>query len=872
MRIFYQVLALWRALFRNARVDADLADEMRFHVERETDANIARGMSPGAARRAARLTFGSVDATQETSRDERPGAGARQLLQDLRFGLRLLRKSPVFGITAVAIIALGIFAATAIFSIVYGVMLRPLPFPAPERLVSIWLLRHGDHNYPTAADAMDVRQLRSVFADVAFFEDTNLNLVGDGDPQRLEAAFVSPNLFSVLGVAPALGRAFAPNEDQAGRDHVVLLSDALWRGRFAADPSVVGRPVRLNGSTYMVVGVMPASFQYPSSTYQAWVPLVLQPGELTREENDNYRVIARLAPGATLEQARREAAALAKRLALTIREYPSLSVDSMLDDAVSDVRPALVLLLGAVSFLLLIACVNLSNLFAARASTRSGEFAVRLALGASRRRLIAQAIAEATPVLALGAVLGVVMALWTVQLFVSASPAEIPRLESISVSGPVVAFSLVLLVLTGLAASIAPAALAWKSDFTMVTKEGGRTSTSGRGRGAVRRIGVAAQMAFALPLLVGASLLVRSAVNVAHVDPGFRSERVTTLGFEVSRVNHRSDREVADYYRQLLRSVTAVPGVISAGLTNRIPLVGQQTNPVTFDHAGGKTDELTNVDTRTVTPDYFATLGIRLIAGRVFTDRDDGDAPTVTIVDERAAREMWPGESAIGKRLREPPWKGRGWTTVIGVVAHVHTFGLDVDPLPQVYWSYRQWVQDHMILAVRTAGGSGVPVTSVITAIRAVDPEQSVYNLRTMTQIVDQSLAQRRLTTYLMVGFGGLALLLAAVGIYGVIAYGVTQRLREFAIRIALGATPAAVAELVISEGARTAIIGSAVGLALAVGAAGMMSSLVYGIAARDLVSLLGASALLISVAIIASYLPARRAARVDPGVTLRAE
>src|SRR2546423_1765788 len=670
MRIIHQIVAIWRALFWSARVDADLADEMQFHVERETEANIARGMSPEAARRKARLTFGSIDATQEQSRDDRPGASIRQMLRDLRFGVRLLRKSPVFGITAVLIVALGIGAATAIFSVVYGVMLRPLPFPDPERLVSIWLTRHGAHNFPAAADAIDLRQLRGVFEDVALFENANLNLVGDGEPQRLQGARVSPNLFTVLGVPAARGRTFAVDEATAGRERVVVLSDALWRGRFNADPNVVGQQIHLNGTLHTIIGVMPPSFQYPSVNYQAWVPLVLAPGELTRAVTENYRVVGRLDARATLDQARREAAALAKRLANTYGGNSAgagMTVDSILDDAVRDVRPVLTLLQGAVSFLLLIACVNLSTLFGTRATARSGEFAVRLALGASRARLIAQSVAEATPILLLGGAFGVALATWAVRAFVAAAPAGLPRVENISLSAPVIAFSLTLLVLTGLAASIAPAVQAWRSDFSRITKDGGRSTTSGRGRSIARRVGVAAQIAFALPLLVGASLLLESAINVARVDPGFRPEWVTTLEFEVSRIEHPSDQEVADYYARLIDAVRAVPGVVNASLTNRIPLSGGQTNPVTFEHATGTRDELTNVDTRTVTRDYFATLGIRLVAGRGFTERDDANAPAVAIVDERVARTIWPGETAIGKRFRDPPWRGRRWTTVIGV-------------------------------------------------------------------------------------------------------------------------------------------------------------------------------------------------------------
>jgi putative ABC transport system permease protein len=875
MRIVHQIVALWRALFRSARIDADLADEMRFHVERETEANIASGMSAEAARRAARLTFGSVDAAQEWSRDDRPGAGIRQIVQDIRFGARLLVRSPVFGITGIAIVALGIGAATAIFSVVYGVMLRPLPFREPERLVSIWLQRNSARNYPAAADAVELRQLRGVFEDVALFENTNLNLVGDGEPQRLQGASVSPNLFSVLGVSAALGRTLALDEDQAGRDRVVLLSHALWQSRFGGDLGVVGRQIHLNGSPHTIVGVMPPEFQYPSSAHQAWVPLVLEPRELTREVTDNYRVVGRLDPRTTLDQARRETAALAERMARTYRgnEGAGMIVDSMLDDAVRDVRPTLTLLLGAVSFLLLIACANLSNLFAARATARRGEFAVRLALGASRMRLLAQTVAEASPVLLLGGLSGVVVAGLVVRVFVANVPAGLPRVESIALSTPVIAFSLALLVLTGLAASIMPASRAWTSDFTMITKDGGRSATPGRGHSAARRLAVAAQIAFALPLLVGASLLIRSAINVAQVDVGFRPERVMTFNFEVSRSNHPSDERVADYYARLVEAVLAVPGVANASLVNRIPLSGGQTNPVHFENAAGTTDGLTNVDTRTVTPEYFATLGIRLIAGRAFTEHDNANAPPVAIVDERVARTIWPGEEAVGKRFREPAWRGGQWVDVIGVVAHVRTAGLEVDPLPQVYWSYRQWTQDRMVLAVRTELESEALFAPVIDAIRSVDAEQSVFDVRTMTRIIDRSLARRRLTTMLMVGFGGIALLLAAVGIYGVVAYGVTQRMREFGIRIALGSTHREVTRLVVWQGTSMAIAGSAVGLVLAIAAAGIMRSLVYEIAPRDVASsILGATALLILVAGVASYAPARRAATVDPGASLRSQ
>lgn len=873
MRIVHRVVALWRALFQSRRVDEELAEEMRFHLEREAEANVSRGLSPEASVRAARQTFGSIESVQERSRDERPGAMLRQSFRDVRLGTRLLVRSPVFGVTAILIVALGVSAATAVFTVVYGVLLKPLPFRDADELVSIWLVRNGARNLPAAADALDLRTLDEVFDDVAFFEGVNLNLVGGLEPQRLQGEAVSANFFSVLGVNAALGRTFAPEEEQAGRDAVVILSDALWRGRFNGDRTIVGQQIDLNGKLRTVAGVMPPGFRHhPSRDDQAWIPLVLSPGEATREVTENYRIIARLASGVTLSRARDEADALAARIRASYGGNAGMSVDAMIDDLARDVRPALLLLLGAVVLLLLIACANLSNLFAARAAARRTELAVRMALGASRRRLVGQAIAEAAPILIAGGLLGVALAVLAVRLFVGSQPAEMPRVESITLNAPVVAFSLALLALAGVAASLLPIAIGGSSDFATMSRDGGRTATAGRARANARTITVAAQIALALPLLVGASVMLRSAMRVARVDPGFAPEQVITFPFEVLRSKHPTDAQVADYYARLVEAVAAIPGVVNVGLVNRIPLAGGQTNPLRFTGATVPSDELVNVDTRTVTPDYFAAMGIPVLDGRGFDERDDADAPLVVVVDDRIARTMWPGESPIGKRLREPPWRGEREAVVIGVVAHVRTETLESDPLPQVYWNTRQWAQDRMAIAVRTLLDPAALAPSVTRAIRSVDPDQSVYDVRTMDGIIDRSQARRRLTTLLMLGFGAVALVLAAVGIYGVVAFGVTQRMREFGIRIAVGATRSDVTRLILRQGTTVAIAGAAIGLAVALAGAGILRSLVYEVAPRDAGSIVGATAVLILVAIAASYVPARRAAATDPGVTLRTE
>jgi putative ABC transport system permease protein len=596
------------------------------------------------------------------------------------------------------------------------------------------------------------------------------------------------------------------------------------------------------------------------------------PGELTRTTTENYRIIARLAPGVTLERARGEADALAARIRASYGGNAGMSVDAFIDDVARDVRPALLLLLGAVALLLIIACANLSNLFAARAAARRTEFAVRVALGASRRRLAVQAIAEAVPILVAGGLVGVLLAALAVRLFVTSAPAGLPRVQGIALDGPVMAFSLALLALAGIAASLLPIATAWSRDLATTTREQGRSSTAGRGRTTARTVAVAAQIAFALPLLVGASVMLRSAMRVSNVDPGFAPDRVITFPFEVLRSGHPTDAEVADYYDRLVAAVAALPGVTNVGLVNRIPLAGGQTNPVRFEGATVPPDQLVNVDTRTVTPGYFAAMGIPLLDGRGFDDRYDADAPLVVIVDDRIARIMWPGESAVGKRLREPPWRGSREAFVVGVVAHVRTQTLEEDPLPQVYWSTQQWVQNRMALAVRTVLEPAAMIPAVTRAVRSVDANQSLYDVRTMTAIMDRSQATRRLTTLLMMGFGAAALLLAAVGIYGVIAFGVTQRMREFGIRIAIGATGKDVTRLIVIQGTTVAAAGAALGLAVTLTGAGILRSLVFDVAPRDTWSIVGATIVLLLVAVAASYVPARRAAAADPGMTLRSE
>ena len=876
MRLFHRIAPMARALFRSRHVDTDLSDEMEFHIEREAEANIGRGMTPDEARRAARLSFGTMDASLEASRDERPGAAVRQFIRDVRLGGRLLAKAPVFAVTAIAIVAIGVGAATAIFSVVHGVLLRPLPFHEPDRLVTIWLARDQARMFPSAADAAELRALPGVFTDVALIRSStaNLSLVGEGTPRRFEAARISPNLLPTLGVRPSLGRGFASDEDRLGRDQVILISDALWRTQFAGDEGIVGRQIRLNGVTYTVIGVMPPNFQYPTVGLDAWIPATIEPGELERTALNNYRVVARLDPRITVDQARRQAVALATRLGkeyhpMTWQNGPAYAVDAMLDDTVRPVRSALQLLLGAVTFVLLIACVNLSNLFGARATARSNEFALRLALGASQARLVAQAVAESLPALVVGGMLGILAARAAIVSFVASAPAGLPRLDSIAVNGPVLAYSLTIVILAGVAASILPAIHARKSDFTAATKDNGRSSTSGRGRSRARRLGVALQVAFALPLLVGASTLIQSAIAVGRIDLGFSARQVATVMFDVFCCKYSTAEMQGDYYARVVEAVRATPGIDFAAITNRIPLGGGQTSTINYENPAGAMEHEVEVDTRTVTPDYFATLGIPLIAGRTFTDRDDGAAPGVVVVDERIAKSIWPGESPIGKRIRRA---GGSIFTVVGVVGHVRSTSVEADLRAQVYWSMKQWVQNRAVLAVRTELAARSLFPAIVDAIHSVDPDQAVYNLRTMDDIISRSLAQRRITTVLMVAFGVISLVLAAVGIYGVVAFGVSQRMREFGIRLALGASSGTVTGLVVRQGVSMAVAGSVAGVLLAFATASLLVNMVFGVSPMNATSFAVSTGVLLLVSGLASYLPARRAAAADPSVTLRSE
>jgi predicted permease len=880
MRALRKLHLRLRSLFLRARVEDQLDQELRYHFDREVAQRLAAGQTLADARAAAWRALGGAEQVKEACRDTRRVAFIGNLLQDLRYGTRILSKQPGFSATAILTVALGIGATTTIFSIVYGVVLRPLPFGEPERLAALWC-KAPVQGYPrmfvSGSLHRDWREQNHVFEDIALVRPLrNFNITGQGEPERVLAAGITSNLFRVLKVQPIVGRAFRDGEDAIGHDTVVILSHGLWQRRFGADPGIVGTTILLSGRPHTVVGVMGRDFQYPSREFALWYPLTINPEELRTRTGHNFLSVARLKPGVTIAQAQADMNTV---MAGLVRQYPTIhrgievSVERLLESTVGTISTALYIMLGAVGCLLLIGCANLANLLFARALGRSRELVVRAALGAGRGRLLLQSLTELAPILLAGGVLGVLAALWSVHLLAPLLPAQMPRVEAIEVSAPVQAFSIGVLVVTGLLAGVLPALQSSRTDLITSMKEESRGSSGGREHARLRSLLVVGQVAVVVLLLIGAGLLVRSFARISRVDPGFRTERAISLLLAIPRSKYETDPEVAAFQHRVVDRVKALPGVEAAGAVNRLPLGSGsvQTGPLRLEGSRLPEDRVPSVDFRSATPDYFRAIGIPLIKGRVYTDSDTDTTAPVGLIDDRLARMAWPNQDPVGRRFRID-FEKQPWVTIIGVVGHIRHDGLDTDPRPQVYWPVKQRGQDRMALIVRTQQDPKTMVASIVAAIREVDRDQPVYEVRTMEEVLSDSLAPRRLNMMVLTMFAGAALLLATIGIYGVIAYSVGQRVREFGVRIALGAERRDIVRLVVRQGARLTALGGIIGLAAALLVSRVLEGLLYQIGARDGLSFGGAVMILFAVAMAASYIPARRAARRDPMQALRAE
>src|SRR3954469_7272613 len=868
MRIVHALLMRCRALFQSDAVDRELAEEMREHLERLTQEHVARGLTREAAMDAARREFGPVTQLAEASRDARGISWIVNGWQDMRYGARLMARAPGFVAAVILTVALGIGATTAMFSVVYGVVLQPLPYREPERLVNLWNTAHK-RGLPRAnvgvANVVDWKARNHVFEDVAVLRAiANFNLTGQGEPERLFGTRVSANLFPILGVTPLIGRTFTREEDQfAGgkEERLAILTYGLWVRRFGADPAVVGRTIHLSGAPFTVVGVMRENFAYPTREYQIYVPLSFDPQDLVDRANYSFLSVARLEPGVSVQQAQAEMNTISADLE---REYPRANdgigaeVVPMLGDAVSAVRTPLYVLLAAVAAMLLIGCANLANLLVARALARQRELSVRAALGASRARLIAQSIGELLPMLAAGGAIGLVAAAWAIDVLVPLLPADMPRVENVGLHLPALLFTIGALAAIAVAVGVWPALQASRGELAASISDMSRGNTDGGARSRTRDLLVVGQIAATLWLVIGAALLLRSFSELRKVNPGFNAERVYSLHLAFARGKYPQDADIAALGNRILDRVGALPDVAVAALVNRLPLAGgAQTGGIAFEGIDAHATTTGNVDYRSVTPDYFRALEIPLRAGRAFTALDRETAPPVAIVDDRLAR-LFNGDNPVGRRVKIPVPGFDRWMTIVGVVGHIRHDRIDQDTRPQIYFPFEQRAQDRMALVVRTRNDPAAVGAALAGAIRSVEPEQPVYDARPLSAVVDRALGQRWLQTTLLAAFAAIAVVLASIGVYGVIAYAVGERRREFGIRLALGARRGEIVAGVLRRGLELFAAGSVLGLIAAAASARVIGSLLFKVSRFDAASFAAATAILFFVALAASALPAR--------------
>ncbi len=856
--------------------------ELRFHMQACAEDLVRSGVSRKEAVRRARIEFGGIERVKEEGREARGVKIIETLLQDLRYGARMLRKSPGFTCVAVLTLALGIGANTAIFSLVDGILLRPLPFAAPQDLVSI------TGTYPKGAFVAMREQMESLDV-AAYFEGHEFNLTGRGDPLRLSGVLVSAGFFSVLGARPELGHAFYPGDDLAGRDNYVILSHSLWQQRFGADPSILGHAIELEGVSREVIGVMPAEFTFPSAKTQLWLPLHNDPRDTVAFwAGDFMPVIGRLGPDSTIPQARAEIRLFQSRV-FKLFPWPmpadwnaDISVVELRNGMVSDVRSRLFLLQGAVGLILLIACVNVANLALSRAATREKEIAVRTAMGAERSRVVRQLLTENLLLALLGGTLGVFLATEGLRLLKAALPADTPRLADAHIDWRVLAFTAGLTILTGLLFGLTPALHSTRAALAPslnAATRGAGVSISYRLRGAL----AIAEVAFAVLLVIAAGLLIRSFVALSRVDPGFRAERTLTARVTPNQVFCSDPLRCISFYRELLDRMQGVPGVNSVAVVNTLPLGGRVAKrSLEIEKEAvppGEAMPLFWMDV--VTSNYLRVMKIPVVAGRGFVSGDDSGNPPVALVSAATARRFWPGRSPVGSHVRLSGDKD--WRTVVGVVSDVRAYDLQKNVPDWINGTiYFPYATNATLEGGRVPSDMNVVIQSSLvelqvqnvlrTIIAGLNPEVPASEVKTMSAVVAESVSTPASTTVLFVAFAALALVLGLIGIYGVLSFLVSHRSREIGIRLALGAQRSDVLRLVMKEGAKYSFIGISLGLASALAITRLLASELYGVSPADPATFLAAAVLMTAVTLLACYIPTRRAMHVDPLVALRNE
>jgi putative ABC transport system permease protein len=881
-----------RALFRRDAMEAEMDEELRVHFENHVEKLVASGLSREEALRRARIEFGGYEQLKEECRDARGVSFVETLFQDLRYALRMLRNSPGFTAVAILTLALGVGANTAIFSVIDSALLRPLPYQNPAGLVMVWendSQHPNPHNTVSPPDFLDWQSRNSVFAEMSALFDQRVNLTGNGLPQEVVIQDVSANFFSVLGVRPILGPGFTAENGQHGHDDVVVLSYGFWKERLAGDPAIIGKAIILNGHPQIVVGVAPQDFtwfikdgSFTGAKPQMWSPFIFPASFSDRKDVGRFlTVVARLKSGATVSQAQSQMAAIASRIAEGYPDfngYWGANVVSVRDQISGDLRPALLILFGAVAFVLVIACANVSSLLLARATAREREFAVRSAIGASPWRIARQLLTESILLALIGGAIGVALAVWGTNLLLAASPENLLDLRSIPIDWRVLAFASGATLLAGLLFGFLPSYISAHSGISETLKEGGRGSSAGKRRRFASSAFVVAQMCLALVLLAGSGLLIRSFIRLVGVDPGFDASHLLTFKVSLPSSKYGKDPACLAFFRQLLARISALPGVRSVSMNSFPPFSG--LGSITGVHILSQPErslmDLPEAAVRVVGPDYFPTMQIPLHAGRTFNEQELTEERHVVVINQAFADQYLKGVNPLGQKaviyMKSLEESKNTPSEIIGVVGDVRQMGLDTPPEPTVYWPHPELVMSEMTILVRAENDPLTLVSAVRNELRQMDPELPMAAISTMDELLADSISRSRFTMLLLGIFACIALVLASVGIYGVVAYSVTQRTQEFGIRMALGANRRDVFRLVLGQGTRLTLLGVGLGILAALVVTRLMATLLYSISATDPLTFLAVALLLALVALAACYIPARRATRVDPIIALRYE
>ena len=871
----------------NRQIDREIDDELSFHIDMVTSELVASGVPHAEARERARTQFGDVARARRNLSVEEHGIerGRRradlgsEVRQDLVFATRQLRRSPAFAVVAVLTLGLGIGATTAIFSAVDGVLLRPLPYPQADRLVRLFHLDAGqsERDDATPANFYDWQERNRSFERLAYFQYFGHDVRGaSGETITISSWLVSEDYFTVLGVQPRMGRLFRPDEFRQGAAPVAIISTSLWQQRFGGDPNVLGRKEILDNVPHTIVGVMPVSFAFPGKR-DIWAPKIIAESEKRDRAATYLGVVGRLRPGVTIEAAQEDMSRIARELAAT---YPrtnakvGVQAASVPDELLGAVRPAMLVLLGAVMCVLLVACANVANLLLARGADRRREFAIRAALGAGRTRLARQMITESAVLAALGCAVGLLLGRWGIALLLALSPATLPRADEITLDGRVLLFTLVMSLATALLFGLAPVRIFSRPNLNDAVREGGRGNSASRGRMRLRGVLIVTEVALALVLLVGSGLLIRSFVSLLRVDPGFVPENRAMVQVFLWDLYEKPDLR-AGFLREVLDRMVTVPGVESAGAVSAFPFapanIGIETAVVVEGQPPAAPGEEPNAFTTVATPGYFETMGIRLSRGRTFAASDDATGQRVAVISESFARRYFPNGDAIGKRIAAR-FDGGQSREIIGVVADVRHDGLQQPAREEIYMPHAQHGFGSMTIAVRTTGDPAAMLPALQRAVWEANPRQAIYAATTVDALVATSLRERRFNLSLIGGFAGLALLLSAVGVYGLISYSTSRRSNEFGVRLALGASGRQIVMTAMGDGVRYAVLGVLFGLIGAYALTRSLSTMLFGVSPTDPATYVTLALVMLVVAAVASYVPARKALRVDPVTALRGE